>query len=277
MRKRNPAMPLLVEDINGSEVREWRTEEGYRRVLFKTTSGALASRILITGVLVEKEHIGSDGSPLVRMRVADPSGGISFTAGRYQPEVLKTIEKLDTPMFVVVIGRASSFTSRSGNEIVTITPETIKEISRPERDGWLLSAVRDAMARLWTMDGKGGIAPGIDPRQKAEENDVSDPGARAMLKNVLLSMDRSGFSRLLEETRERMEEGSNDNDPAGDYDDKVLDMIRDLDSGDGARWDDVVDYIDRNRLSRDVIEEVVSGLLDKGLIYEPVLGYLKAL
>ena len=54
-------------------------------------------------------------------------------------------------------------------------------------------------------------------------------------------------------------------------------MIRDLDSGEGARWDDVVDYIDRNRLSRDVIEEVVSGLLDKRLVYESVLGYLKAL
>jgi hypothetical protein len=35
--------------------------------------------------------------------------------------------------------------------------------------------------------------------------------------------------------------------------------------------------MDRNRLSRNVIEEVISNLLDKGMIYEPVLGFLKAI
>jgi hypothetical protein len=54
-------------------------------------------------------------------------------------------------------------------------------------------------------------------------------------------------------------------------------MIRSLDSGKGARWDAVIDYIEKKKLSRDLIEEVISSLLDKGMLYEPVLGYLKAI
>ncbi len=69
-----------------------------------------------------------------------------------------------------------------------------------------------------------------------------------------------------QETKEKLEQ----------YEDQVVEMISSLDKGDGARWDDVVDYIERKRLSRDVVEEVISNLLDKGLLYEPVLGYLKA-
>ncbi len=54
-------------------------------------------------------------------------------------------------------------------------------------------------------------------------------------------------------------------------------MIRSLDTGKGARWDAVIEYIEKRKLSRDLIENVIDSLLDKGLLYEPVLGYLKAI
>jgi DNA replicative helicase MCM subunit Mcm2 (Cdc46/Mcm family) len=61
-----------------------------------------------------------------------------------------------------------------------------------------------------------------------------------------------------------------------EYEDEVVEMISELDTGDGARWDDLIDMVEKKRLSRDIIEEVISNLLDKGLLYEPVLGFLKA-
>ena len=69
----------------------------------------------------------------------------------------------------------------------------------------------------------------------------------------------------------------NPEDQHEEYEEMVLSMIGELDGGQGARWDDVIKYVEKKRLSRDIIEEVVSDLLDKGMIYEPVLGYLKAI
>ena len=69
---------------------------------------------------------------------------------------------------------------------------------------------------------------------------------------------------------------SDNSDDLEEYEDEVVAMISELDSGDGARWDDLIDMVEKKRLSRNIIEEVISNLLDKGLLYEPVLGFLKA-
>ena len=282
MRRREPAHPLLVGDILRSRLEESRTDEGYRRVRFLTPTGAMTSRVLISGVLVEKEDIGSGENPLYKMRVADPSGGISFTIGRYQPHILKELDQLECPSFVMVIGRSTSFKSKAGEIVITLNPERLVQVTRKERDLWLLLAAREAMARLWKTTSNDTLDPSIDPcpAEKGEDSGANvSQETRAMLRNILTSIERPRFSRALEETRKRMEESgvSREKDPVEEYEDTVLSIISDMDSGGGARWDDMVDYMDRNRLSRDVIEEVVSNLLDKGMIYEPVLGYLKAL
>jgi DNA replicative helicase MCM subunit Mcm2 (Cdc46/Mcm family) len=58
--------------------------------------------------------------------------------------------------------------------------------------------------------------------------------------------------------------------------DKVLTIITKLDkSGKGAAWDEIVEEVKRLGMDRTVLEEVTNSLLDKGLIYEPVLGRMK--
>jgi len=61
-----------------------------------------------------------------------------------------------------------------------------------------------------------------------------------------------------------------------DREDVILAIIDQLDdSGKGAPWDDIVDEAGKQGIQKTELEELTNSLLDKGLIYEPVLGKMK--
>ncbi|MFW3146399.1 MAG: hypothetical protein ACMUIE_06270 [Thermoplasmatota archaeon] len=285
MRKREPAMPLLVKEVIGSTREDIRAEdEDNTRTKFITITGARAYRALISGILMEMTDIGNEGSPIFKVRVADPTGGISFTIGRFDPEVMSMLPSVEVTYPVVVIGRITSFVSKRGDEVVTLKPELIRRISKDEREMYNFISARDSMARLWKLQGRGPL-PGKwmevprpdDPRGGEEIVE----GAKEMIRETLRFLDKSTFAEEMEKWKSGISSGDSSvrslTDPLEEYEGMVIDIINDLDSGDGARWDDLIDHVDRNRLSRDIVEEVVSQLLDKGMIYEPVLGFLKAI
>jgi len=274
---------MLVKELLSSTVEEVNVEGGRTRNYFITPTGAKVYRTVLSGVLMEKENIGSEDAPLYRLRLADPTGGISFTVGRFQPSLLKEMENLPIPTFAVVIGKVRSFESRRGDEVLSLNPETITICSKEERDQWILMAAREALVRRWRLEGcdqlpvEGlGRIPVHEPRGGEEMEDLSD----AVIKKALLSVNSSHFIKVMEGGRKPIcasdEEEDQEGHPYEEYEGMVLEMIRDLDGGEGARWNELVSYVEEKRLSRDIIEEVISSLLDKGLLYEPVLGYLKA-
>jgi RPA family protein len=283
LKKREPAYPVLIQDLLSSSKEVITTDEGYQRNFFVTITGAKVFRVVISGVLMDLADIGSEDSPIYRLRIADPTGGISFTVGRYSPELQRSIPELKTTYPIVVIGKVASFVSKRGEEVITINPETIRHVTKEERSMWNFLAVRDSMARLWKLEGRGPLpakwidVPRPDDPRGGEEVDEK---AKSIIRDTLRFLDKAVFAKELERAANAPAQyGSKDADadPLEEYEDLVIGMINDLDRGSGTRWDELVDHVDRNRLSRDIVEEVVSNLLDKGLIYEPVLGYLKAI
>jgi len=55
----------------------------------------------------------------------------------------------------------------------------------------------------------------------------------------------------------------------------VLKVIKDNEGKEGAPWDSVTEKCAKSGLDEDSIEEALTSLMDKGLIYEPVLGTIK--
>jgi len=53
----------------------------------------------------------------------------------------------------------------------------------------------------------------------------------------------------------------------------VLEIIRDLDDGDGAKWDEIVARFPADQ--DDAVEESINTLMDQGWVYEPSLGIIK--
>ena len=281
MNRRQPAVPLLIGDLLNSSVEELTDKDTLIKREYITKSGARVFRTLVAGVMMDRIPLKSGEKPLYKLRISDPTGGIDILVGQYDPELLPLVEEMDCPSFVTLIGKVRTHTDMDGNESITIKPESLSVCTREERDHWLLCSVRDILARKWMMQGRGPLpnrwsipSEPEDPRGGEEVTEYID----TIIMDTLRTVDKTFFSKALEMARNEKVTGKEDPD---DYDkeleEDVLQIIRSMDKGDGARWDKMVEYIEENRLSRDVIEEVISDLLDRGVLYEPVLGYLKTI
>jgi RPA family protein len=63
-----------------------------------------------------------------------------------------------------------------------------------------------------------------------------------------------------------------------DHEATVFQVVKDLDKGPkGAAYDEIVERCAKRGVPREMFDEVVNALLDKGKIYEPVLGQLKVI
>lgn len=74
------------------------------------------------------------------------------------------------------------------------------------------------------------------------------------------------------------EKQSEEKDSSEDYaeiEKTVFETIREIEGEDGAQWDNITEKCEKKGLNRDNVEEALSSLMDKGLIYEPVLGTIK--
>lgn len=128
-------------------------KDSYQPSIYLSPTGAEVNRVLVAGVAVEKEDVGSDNS-FWRVRIVDPTGASFVYAGQYQPEAMKAIQKLEVPSFVIVSGKLSHYTPEQGGEtIVSIRAESIAPVSLELRDHALADITMHTARRI--QDAKG--------------------------------------------------------------------------------------------------------------------------
>jgi DNA replicative helicase MCM subunit Mcm2 (Cdc46/Mcm family) len=62
---------------------------------------------------------------------------------------------------------------------------------------------------------------------------------------------------------------------ADDPEAAVLNTIKEIEGTQGAAWDVIVENCKKQGLDENAIEEALTSLMDKGFIFEPVLGTIK--
>lgn len=152
--KRLPTIRMLMLELVGTTIQLQNGEkDSYQPSIFLSPTGAEVNRVLVAGVAVEKEDVGSDNS-FWRVRVVDPTGASFVYAGQYQPEAMKAIQKLEVPSFVIVSGKLSHYTPEQGGEtIVSIRAESIAPVSLELRDHTLVDIAMHTVRRI--QDAKG--------------------------------------------------------------------------------------------------------------------------
>lgn len=260
-----------------------------------TPLGGRVNRLFVVGVLTDVENVGTDGQPMWRARVTDPTGTFHVYAGQYQPEAAATLSKVKPPAFAAITGKSRTYSPEQGTVYTSIRPETIKVVDEYLRDYWILDACRSLKQRLEAMR----EAQGMEPLTKdalvalGYAADVAD-GIVAAIEHYG-KVDLSRYASLLAESlryllpeyrgfteeaapaervprpqAEKKEEGAEEAEEA------VLSLIGELDAdGKGAPWDALLETAAKAGIAKDALEEAVNELLDKGLVYEPVLGRMK--
>lgn len=261
--------------------------------------GAMINRVLIAGVLTEKENVGSPEEPLWRGRIQDvASGTVYINIGRYQPEAAAAMVDIEPPCLVAVVGKVKSYTTEDQRTYVSVRPERIIPIDENTQREWLLDTARSTWKRLVDMKtAMGTIDKSVAGLTKEGFSELSAkgislaleqygmPDSTMFLKSIQAALrtllpDKNvdlGLPEDLSENPEEIDlEPQSSGDDSEDKEEIVLELLTELDTeGKGAPRDDLERRAEQEGISSMELEEITNTLMDKGVIYEPNLRYLK--
>ena len=300
MNARETAWRVFATELNSSSL-EIRAVEEKMPSYVVTPLGAKVNRVLIAGVMTEKDNIGDDDNPLWKARIQDVTGSFYINVGRYQPEASAAIADLEVPCFVAAVGRVRTYTTDDQRVFVSVRPEHIVKIDDRTRNEWILETAKTTWRRLKNAktvlgmpDAKEAdlVAMGMTPAEAngllyALDNYGQMPDSSLYLKTIqsalrMLLPDRDidlGFPEDLSDEPDEIEIGNENGESGNNYgqmEEIILNMLEELDTdGKGAPRDELERRAEAEGISSIELEEISNVLMDKGLVYEPNLRYLK--
>jgi len=106
--------------------------------------------------------------------------------------------------------------------------------------------------------------PTLDTNKKPDEKIVEKP-------EIIEEMTKE--EPIDTETEAKTE--NKEDDKFQEIENTVFETIKKIEGEDGAPWDSITEKCEKTGLDKDSIEEALTSLMDKGLIYEPILGTIK--
>jgi RPA family protein len=304
MNKREPAWRVFAGEYNDATLEVKGSGEKTPSYVI-TPLGAKINRVFIVGVLTDVEPI-SEGGEMLRAHVSDPTGVFTLYSGQYQQEATDALQRIEVPSFLAVVGKTRTYRLEDQTLYVSLRPEYVREVDAHIRDQWIIEtckhtkdrihAVLEAKkmnpANVYDLNRLGyskELAEGVVAAVKHYSN-IDLHRYIAMIQESLqyLVPDREQVKTIVTPKREedkktekmkteKMPKASDKikseekNDPEG----VVLEVIRSIEDEEGAAWDEIINKCKEKGLTEDDVEEALSSLMDKGLIYEPILGLIK--
>ncbi|MEA3198984.1 MAG: uncharacterized protein QOE90_412 [Thermoplasmata archaeon] len=284
-------------------------ESGDRSPTFVVSPyGAKVNRLFLVGVLTSVETSGATGTNY-RGQIVDPTGLVTIWAGQYEPEAMAQLAEIHPPAVVAVVGKGRTREPEPGVTYVSIRPESIHQVDKADRDAWILDTARQSLQRLDAMreaqkmetptpkaledlgfpqDVAEGVCKAIEHYGKADlaryaalVRDALEsllPGGAekmAAVPEFAPAAPRSGAAPPPQRQPSPQPVPQPKAPEANAHEDAVLALCEKLDDGKGAPWEDVVAEAAKKGIGEAAVEECLNALMDKGQIYEPVLGRLK--
>ncbi len=295
---RETAWRVFATELNTAAY-EIKAEEEKKPSYVVSKLGAYINRVLLAGVLTEKENVGSDEEPMWRGRVLDSTAGTFFiNVGKFQPEASAAMNTLEVPCRVAIVGKVRTYNADDGKVWISVRPERIVQIDENTQNEWLLDTAKSTWKRLLDMK------KAINQADRTPEGLMAAGLGEVAAKGVSVAIEQYGMPESalylktiqsalrillpeknvdlgipgdLADTPEEVEiEPEADAEANEDKENIVLQLLKELDTeGKGAARDELEDAAAAKGISPMELEEITSDLLDKGQIYEPNLRYLR--
>ena len=288
--KREIAWRVFADEFNDAtlEIKGSREKEPSYVI---TPLGAKINRVFIVGVLTDVENISEEGE-LIRAHISDPTGVFTLYSGRYQPEVTKKLSEIDVPAFVALTGKSRTFEPEKGVMYVSIRPETVSEVDEKTRNLHILETCKHTLERIEAMREALQLSqPNVYDLQKlGYHKDLCDGMINAVkhYRNVDLQKYIEMVSEALNylipleeeipevEKVEIKEKEEDEKTVPDDIENMILEIIKNLENeNDGAPWDMIIERCNEAGIDKDLAEEALTSLMDKGIVFEPTLGIIK--
>lgn len=303
MNARETAWRMFSNEFNSATLDMSSGEERAPSYVI-TPLGAKVNRLFIVGVVTDTENVGTSESPMIRARLADPTGNYYLSAGQFQPEAMAVLKDLKPPEFVAVVGKGKVYAPDENVRLLSVRPEIVRKCDAALRDYWVYEACVSTLSRIEMMREVLKMdPPSAEEIEKLGYSKYLSGGALAAA-NHYKDVDLDPYEdRVAEVLREILtaangrikeidfEESVVSPDAkevevtetggvvvSEDEEEKVLQIVKSLDKdGKGAKWDEIVAVAKKKKIEKDRLEEVCTNLLDKGDIYEPELGRMKTI
>ena len=272
---REPAWRLFASEYNASQhVLKGAEEKSPNYII--TPMGARVNRLYITGVLTDVEEMGADGIRR-RARVSDPTGIHTVFADSFNPETAAMIADMEIPSYVSIVGKARSYEPEEGMVYVSLRAESIKVIPIEIRNYWIIEASQSLALRIAAM--KEAMTMETATIKKITELGYPRYIAKGITETLRCyrEINVESYEPLIHEALEAVTE-NHQPEFGQNYqkeEESILELIKTKQGEDGVSWNSLVEEAGGLGIEKDVVEEVIIILMEKGLVYEPQLGRLR--
>ncbi len=290
---RQPAIRMFAREYFESDLIEKGSGE-YDPTFVITKLGAKVNRMMVAGLLERMERRDSDNGANYRGAIRDPTGLHMFSVASFQPELHSEMEELlakfeqnEEPILVLAIGKCNPYQSDDGNVFTGIRLEQFTKIDGEGNANWLVETADATLRRIDTFQKSRDLEPSPDayrvasiPADLAEglitgRGHYSNVDADVYMVAVLRALDRAeGNMTSYSEESEQTSESSNE-DSSDVSKEFICQFLLANDRGDGIPHDAIMQELAGRGVSRSDGEAAVDQLLDAGLIWEPLFGYLR--
>lgn len=299
--QREVAQRVFAAEFN--ESKHSYKESGDRSPSFVVSPyGAKVNRLFAVGVLTRLEEAGTPGN--YRAQVVDPTGTFYLWAGQYEPEAAAQIQTLQPPCIVAFVGKSRVRETDDGATYVNVRPERIVAAQKSDRDAWIVETAKHSKIRLDALREAQKLAQPTPEAIHALDvpKDVAEGVAKAVVHYG--KADLGKYTSIIRDALESLLPGGSTERVAAEpefapasapptpaakpaapraaappaespHEPLILGFCESLDDGKGAPWEDIVAEAAKKGIPETAVEECLNALMDKGQIYEPVLGRLK--
>jgi uncharacterized protein len=300
--KREHAWRVFAMEYNDTMV-SLKGEEKMAPSYVLTPLGAKVNRLFFVGVLTDVESMAEDES-FVRAHVSDPTGVFTLFSGQYQPEMTKKLQLLEVPSFVAVTGKSRSYQPEDGDTMyASVRPEEIVGVTAPLRNQWILETIVQTKHRIEA------VKEGLSMETVTVDELLKLGYSTSIAEGVTLTFEKydrvmvEKYIQMLQDALDYMDMGEEtdtttvsplqqSSDEKASLDKKqvippvmteedeeaekiVMEAIKAHEGDDGVSWDVITKTCEKKGIDDARTDEALNSLMDKGLIYEPVLGTIK--
>ena len=249
-----------------------------------TPSGARVLTFYFCGAVTEMTNPGGRNPSL---RIADPTGGITFFVKPKNKDVLMLLEQITPPVFVSVLahieksdhGKKHQDVDKHGSFQCVI--DTLTEVSRKERDNWIIETANLTMSRVETMyHYLADKAPIQKPPEMEKLLPYMDP--KRSMNHYQTSVKRLRlFAIMAENALEQVkpiEPEQNEEAAPIDHASTVLSLIQEHSGPRGVEIATMATIAQRQHgISEATLLETIKKLINEDEIYQPSSGSVKVL
>ncbi len=263
---REPAWRIFSFELNDSIVLEKKGEEKEAQYIL-TKLGAKINRVFMSGILEDKKSVANDSMIIINFN--DRFGDVKLMVDKNYtpPNVFKFFSTHEPPELISFIGKVRVW---GDNSNVELRVESVKTSNEFIYRYWKLKALENLIYRVNLMD--------ISIQKNDIESMLKEGYPKRVIENMFLAIERFGIIDLTGYKNQIYEMLGIEKKDENNYEKVIMEIIKKLDvSGKGARYEDVVTEAEKYGISGQEVDRILSDLLEKGIVYEPSLNFLKIL